>query len=51
MPVLNEYVIIGGAFLLRPQEDDENLSQDKIPRKTGGSSNPNKHGKINLPNM
>ena len=47
MPVLNEYLIIGGAFLLPPQEDDVNLPHDKIPGKTREKSEPNKHGDPN----
>ena len=43
MPVINEYGIIGGEFILPPQEDDGNLPHDKIPVKTGQISEPNKH--------
>ena len=35
MTVLNEYGLIGGAFLLPPQEDDGNLPRDKIPGEPG----------------
>ena len=35
IPVLNEYGIIGGAFLLTPQEDHINMPHDKTPGKTG----------------
>ena len=38
MTVLNEYVIIGGAFLLQHQEDYWNITHDKIPSKTGEKS-------------
>ena len=31
MPILNEYVFIGGTFVLTPQEDDVNISRDNIP--------------------
>ena len=34
MSALNEYGIIGGAFILPPQEDDGNMPHDKIPGKT-----------------
>ena len=43
-PVLNEYGIIGGAFLIPPQEDDGNMPHNKIAGKTGDNSEPNKHG-------
>ena len=43
MPVLNEYGIIGGAFLLTPQEDHINLPHDKTPEKLGKT--------VNLSNM
>ena len=36
MPVLNEYGIIGGAFILPPQKDDANLPHDNIPLKKWG---------------
>ena len=43
IPVLNEYGIIGGAFLLTPQEDDINMPHDKTPEQLGKT--------VNLSNM
>ena len=51
MPVLKEYIIIGGAFLLPPQEYDGNMPQNKIPGKTEENSEPNKYGDPNSPKI
>ena len=40
MPVLNEYLIIGGAFFLPTQEDDVNMPHGKSPGGTGENSKP-----------
>ena len=51
MPVLNEYEIIGCTFLIPYQEDVENMTNDKIPGKTGEYSEPDKNGDPNLTNL
>ena len=51
MPVLKEYIIIGGVFILPPQEYDVNMPQNKIPGKTGENSEPNKYGDPNSPKI
>ena len=51
MPVLKEYIIIGIAFLLPPQEYDGNMPQNKIPGKTEENSEPNKYGDPNSPKI
>ena len=51
MLVLHKYGIIGGGFLLPPQEDVVNMTHDKTPGKTGDNNGPNKNWELNSPKM